>query len=492
MNESQAGIKLILETEKLVYNAGEKIVTKPIGKKIRIKDNKAEFILGSKFKKIKDTLDKFGLRCIIPLKEYSEINGGKVLAWLVVNKNKVPAIVDKKDRIEFAFDIGKTFLDLVNERYFKGKKDLHNLSNPAIEKLYKSVPYWMRKYVYKRYYKKLHNALKEVSGFKTSFPIDPAGYVLHSALVETIKKNSEFAKIGYWPNKYKAAFMLTHDIDPTKYTYKQGIFILSRKLRNHKSTMNFVGKYTGQYLRRFDTENEIGCHGYIHDREFSSISKNQREIRIRKAKNILENFFRRKIIGFRAPALQKTKDLYGILWKSGFEYDSSAIDSQREEPACGSGVSYNLPYYIFDFENKKFEEVLEIPISAPDCISPIYFGHSLKKTAELFELKAKWISEIGGVCNFIIHAPAWGNDDAKQRMWLLDRIQNIDKREFWIATGNEINKWWRERRDIDMSIKGNKIKLKSKHKIKNLIILSKARRYKINLEAGKETILNMK
>lgn len=249
MDASKAGIRLILETEKIAYNAKKKIITKPIGKKIPVENNKAELILGNKFIKIKDVLDKFRLKCIIPLKEYSELNCGKPLAWLVIKGSRVPAIAEKKDRIEFAFDIGKVFLELVNERYLKMTKVMHGLSNPIIERLYKAAPYGLRKYIYRRYYKKIQNNLKKISGFKTSFPIDAAGYVLHSLLIGIIKDNSDYASIKYWPDKYKAAFMLTHDVEPTAFSYKKGIFILLNRLKNSKSTINLVGRYAGENLK---------------------------------------------------------------------------------------------------------------------------------------------------------------------------------------------------------------------------------------------------
>lgn len=449
MDESNAGLQLILETEKIAYKLKKRIISKPTGNKILVENSRAELILGNEFEKINYILSKFNLRCIIPLKELFEIKSGKVLAWFFINETKRPAIVEKEDRIEFAFDIGKTFLELVNERYYDVKEETHILSNTLIEKLYKNIPNKLRIFIYKKYYKKLHDKLKKSKEFNTLFPIDAAGFVLHNLFIELIKKNSDYVYIEYWPSQYKAVFMLTHDVEPTNYSYKKGIFILLSKLKLHKSTINLVSKYAKKKLiKTFSTENEIGCHGYIHDRKFASIGRKERNERVKKAKKILKKMFGREVVGFRAPALQKSKDLYDILWKNGFKYDMSMIDSQREEPGCGKGVSYNLPYHIFDFKNKRFKKILEIPTAAPDCISPLYFGYSLEDTAKLFEIKKKWIYSIGGVCNFIIHAPAWGKEDAEQRMWLLDNISNIDKKGFWIATGREVNDWWRKRGNI--------------------------------------------
>ena len=46
--------------------------------------------------------------------------------------------------------------------------------------------------------------------------------------------------------------------------------------------------------------------------------------------------------------------------------------------------------------NNKKSNILELPISAPDCISPYFFGYSMQETLNLFETKIKFIEKVNG------------------------------------------------------------------------------------------------
>ncbi|MHA1144187.1 MAG: polysaccharide deacetylase family protein [Candidatus Helarchaeota archaeon] len=66
---------------------------------------------------------------------------------------------------------------------------------------------------------------------------------------------------------------------------------------------------------------EIASHGYEHER-FSEISEHHEKI-LKRSKELLENTINKDVKGFRAPFLATSPELFGILVRTGFKYDSS-------------------------------------------------------------------------------------------------------------------------------------------------------------------------
>ena len=93
------------------------------------------------------------------------------------------------------------------------------------------------------------------------------------------------------------------------------------------------------------------------------------------AKEILEKTFDREITFFRAPTLQRPSDLLDSLEETGYKYDSSIIDSQREQPYCGKGNSFFLPFYPI-INNKKSNILAEgqmilMPAKVPHAVNAL-------------------------------------------------------------------------------------------------------------------------
>ncbi|MBI2672555.1 polysaccharide deacetylase family protein [Candidatus Woesearchaeota archaeon] len=395
----------------------------------------------------------------------SENLPGQSLAKLIIDGNEHEAVIKEKNKVVFLFDILTLFINLISENYFEKTKEKNVLSNELIEKIYKLLPYSIRIPIYKRYYKNIHSKLDKNNEFITKFPVDPAGFALLELIKDVISIQTELAYIKRWPSVFNYATLITHDTEPTKYAYKKGLRILLNKLAeyNIKSTITIQGAYV-KYINEEDKKDlkwhELGCHDLYHDRKFILISKEERTERLKEAKKIIENTFGKEINFFRAPALQRPNDLFDSLEETYYKYDSSIIDVQREEPFCGKGNSFYLPFY--PVLNNKISKILELNVSAPDCISPYFFGYTMDETLELFRKKINFLEKANGLGVFIIHTPAWGKRDAKNRLKLLDEVIK-NTRNSWAVTLSELTKWWDARNNLFLEIIDNRIYLINKN-----------------------------
>src|SRR3989344_7502904 len=389
----------------------------------------------------------------------------EVLATISDRKKEYPAIVKTQNKIFFLFDILTMFNNLITETYFEKTKEKNVLSNILIEKIYKLIPYSIRIPIYKRYYKNAHSKLDKNKEFITKFPVDPAGFVLLELIKEAISIQTELVYIKRWPSVFNYATLITHDTEPTKYAYRKGLRILLNKLAeyNIKSTITLQGAYV-KYINEEDKKDlerhDLGCHDMYHDRKFILISKEERTERLREAKKIIETTFGKEINFFRAPSLQRPNDLFESLEETNYKYDSSIIDVQREEPFCGKGNSFYLPFY--PVINNKISKILELNVSAPDCISPYFFGYTMDETLEMFRKKINFLEKVNGLGVFIVHTPAWGKKDAKNRLRLLDEVIK-NTRNSWAVTLSELAKWWEARNNLFLEITDNRIYLVNKN-----------------------------
>jgi peptidoglycan/xylan/chitin deacetylase (PgdA/CDA1 family) len=96
-----------------------------------------------------------------------------------------------------------------------------------------------------------------------------------------------------------------HDIQAT-------FFVTANFAIHHKKEIKAISK-----------KHEIALHGYYHFDNYTSMSREKIEKRLKNAKQIIEKIINKKIIGFRAPRMQFKEENYDILKKIGLKYDSS-------------------------------------------------------------------------------------------------------------------------------------------------------------------------
>lgn len=320
----------------------------------------------------------------------------------------------------------------MNEERFKdtpqGKKILMNppvpgtsrkTFNPLEAFLYKYIPYRIRLRVYRHYYKRQLNMLEP---HLRKFPIDTEGYLLYRSL--------GFKRINY-PNDCRMALVITHDVEPTKYAYTKGLprfLSLLESFPSVKSTFFLVSRFanmiSSRVLDKLINYHEIGSHGLNHDRRPDDIEL---------AKEQLEGIIGKKVIGYRAPAWVRPS--ISRLKSADIKYDVSFMDVQYESPQEGIGTSYFLPYYLDN-------SLIEMQTTAPDCISPYFFGYGMDETLKLFLDKIEWMHKIGAVFVLLVHVGAWGDKDADLREWLFKNIMKNLPDDCWITSCSSMYEWW--------------------------------------------------
>ena len=86
----------------------------------------------------------------------------------------------------------------------------------------------------------------------------------------------------------------------------------------------------------------------------------------------------------------------------------------------------------------------------------------MEETLELFRRKIKFMERVNGLGVYIIHTPAWGLEDAENRLRLLDEIIKNTKNS-WVATLTQITKWWEARLNLFLEYNDNKLHLINKN-----------------------------
>lgn len=145
---------------------------------------------------------------------------------------------------------------------------------------------------------------------------------------------------------------------------------------NITSTFFITGDVAERFpyvVKRIAERHEVASHGY-HHRRLDHITERE-ESEIQQSKQLLETVTKKEVLGFRAPRLLVCRELYQVLAKSGFRYDSSmtyfrpshfAIDGELTE------YRVQLPSALLRFPGglRLFETVCSL------SVFPVLFFHS--------------------------------------------------------------------------------------------------------------------
>lgn len=421
------------------------------------------FNKGAIFEKISSLLDSFGLsEVLVPLNgmvAYDILSNAEVLAEIEVEGVLYPAVILKDGNFLVAFDIGGCLLSLLTEGYFKSEEEKKALS-PVANHIYKIAPYNLRLAIYRNYLKSLRKQRAKSSYFTTSTPIEAAGWTLCQILIGALDYSLGFLpRIWKWPGTSTYAFCFTHDIEPRKYAYYQGLPKLLNTLRelNLKSTISLVSEppfvLPEDSLNKLEREeHEVISHGLFHNGTFSTISSSERASRIEKSRRILASIAGVEVKGFRAPWLQRTNDLGRLLEGQGFSFDSSFIDTDTslKKSWHGKGISFNFPFRLFSNRGEiKEYKVLELPLTGPQDMEPYFSGLNVNEYKAVFRQKHEWVRNIGGLYVFLVHAGVYGERDSKMRIDLLQHLFTlVEKQDVWITRLGEVSQWWLQREDL--------------------------------------------
>lgn len=168
---------------------------------------------------------------------------------------------------------------------------------------------------------------------------------------------------------------------------------------------------------------EIANHGYSH-RYFSQISFAEKKVEIEKSTTLLSQVTKERIVGFRAPGYDIDKQIFDLLEKFGYLYDSSIWPSYLSPflklwqrfiiSKRSTGYNYSLslmfspikPYFPSEknFYWPGSRNILEIPVTTlPFLRMPFHFSYLFLGKKQYFNFGLWLLKRRCKYLNFIFH-----------------------------------------------------------------------------------------
>lgn len=389
----------------------------------------------------------------------------EIIGKFIYDDYEYPGLIISKQKniICVPFEIYKQVILWENEKYVNTQE--RSLLNDFLIKWYDIFPQKLKK-TFKIYVRGIKNQISKNKTMYTNFPFENSSdtirlLIFNSILLYSLDSFELLPIINKWPNNYKAAMAITHDID-TNIDYNVGFprLLEIEEKYDIKTTWNFVANSSeysinSQLLSKLILKNyEVACHGLYHDLLSDKISSDEREDRLIESKSKLESMLDDyKVNGYRSPGLTRTEDLWFLLEKSGYKYDMSFPDNDHYTLSrYGMGVSSHVPYNpICKIEDEYKElEILELPLAALQEANLFFDLHLDEKEAiKIWIKKAEYIIRDGGLVVFLFHPSLF---IAKSKAEMYESLIRffINKNDLWITTSNTIAEWWNKRKNVDI------------------------------------------
>ncbi len=374
-----------------------------------------------------------------------------------------PAVVRLDECVWCTVDLGTAFANLITESYWPARRARSPFQLAArrfAEGLYYALPRRARELAQRQSYSVLERRLHMAdSGRVSEYPLDASGWLLSELLRSLLLLAAgSLLRLERWPAPFASAAAMTADVEPHRYAYEHGLgrLLCHPATARHSTSFGLVAEAAGAHLRQSDGDHlaahEVYCHGLTH-RGDPVVGRGAVARRMRTARALLEERIGRAVVGYRSPRLDRSADLQWALDDCGFEYDSSYPDIDRENTAhYGSGVRLNVPFRppLADGRGAfRRSRCLELPLTAPDCIQPLFGGVSLQDLRRTVAEKADFVRSTGGLYLALVHAGVFGNDDAGRREDHLAFVcSQLQHPETWFATQAEIATWWTQREQL--------------------------------------------
>lgn len=407
----------------------------------------------------------------VPLVDVAEVTRGTVLARLTPSGR--PAIARRNHCLWSLLDLGTAFANLMSETDGIARKapsiaPWYGAARRAAEMAYYAAPDAVRGWVQRRTYASLDQRLAALGERASDYPIDATGHLLIELVKQLVKlAGGALVRLARWPAPYHAAASLTHDVEPRRYAYTRGLERLLDTIEatGHPATLGLVAGPTtrhvhGEVMRRL-VPRRVLCHGLEHRGE--QVWGRQRvAATLERARMRLERKLGRSIPGYRSPRLDRSPDLAWALDRAGFRYDSSYPDVDRENMAnFGRGVRLNVPFrpLIDDgVSGPRPSRCLELPLTAPDCIQPLFAGESRERLRQTIEAKAAFLAATGGLYVALVHGGVFDEDDANLRTEHLEFVyRQLRRADVWLAGMEDIADWWCRREALRLVVKASAV-----------------------------------
>ena len=177
---------------------------------------------------------------------------------------------------------------------------------------------------------------------------------------------------------------------------------------------------------------EVGLHGG------HNAYNNLDEIEDKKKR--LEKDLGKKVIGYRNHYLKfKVPDTWELLSKAGFKYDTTF--GYADCVGFRNGMCH--PFKPFNLDTNMEIDIFEIPLTIMDCTLFDYMKLDFDKAWDVTKMLIDIVEKHKGIITILWHNTYMVDDKLK----FYEKILNYcDEKGAWMASGEEIWKWWREER----------------------------------------------
>jgi peptidoglycan/xylan/chitin deacetylase (PgdA/CDA1 family) len=402
---------------------------------------------------------------VAPRADVAELTRGTVLATLATGR---PAVARRNRCVWALVDFGAAFTHLMREddgvrRPPPRTSPWWTAARKAAEAVYYATPDVLRGVIQRRAYATLDQRLAALGDRASEYPIDATGHLVVEAVKHLVRLAAgSLVRVARWPAPYHAAASLTHDVEPRRYAYTRGMDRLLDAIdgTGHPATLGLVAGPTRRHLgadalRRLAARRVL-CHGLEHRGE-QVWGRTRVATTLERARVGLERTLGRPVVGYRSPRLDRSPDLAWALDRAGFRYDSSYPDVDRENVASfGRGVRLNVPFRppVDDGAGGlRPSRCLELPLTAPDCIQPLFAGESPERLRQTVESKAAFVAATGGLYVALVHGGVFDDRDADLRTAHLEFVyRQLRRSDVWLAGLEEIADWWSRREDLRLNV----------------------------------------
>jgi peptidoglycan/xylan/chitin deacetylase (PgdA/CDA1 family) len=247
--------------------------------------------------------------------------------------------------------------------------------------------------------------------------------------------------LWFWPDRYRAAAILTHDVESDEGArLALELADLEQEL-GFRSSFNFGAWYEqldpGILRELAERGFEIGMHGLTHDRQLFE-SRQSFEDRLGPLADLAA---RLGAVGFRSPATHRVFDWLAEL---PVDYDATIPNSDPYEPQPGGCCSL-WPFFI--------GPVVELPYTLPqDHTLLTLLGH---RSPELWLEQSELIEREHGLIQCVSHPDPGYLGDADKRAVYREFLAGLAERSgVWHALPREVAAWWRRRAAADPDVEG--------------------------------------
>jgi hypothetical protein len=348
--------------------------------------------------------------------------------------------------LSLPFDPTEVIDNLRLERYAASSHDgmLDTKPGSRISELYyllrPLLPPWLRRQVQRIYLRRWDSI---------AFPRWPVDLTVEDLLEKLLLLFMKAAGVNsipfiwYWPEGASSAAIVTHDVETSSgRDYCASLMDLNESA-GIRSSFQIVPE--DRYTISPSLLQEIRSRGHVvnvqdlnHDGRLFR-NREQFATRVQSINRYGRKF---RALGFRSAVLYRNPDWFDQL---EFEYDMSVPNSGCLEAQRG-GCCTVFPYFIGD--------LLEIPVTTTQDYS---LFHVLRDySVRIWKAQLTAISERHGLSSFIIHPDYLSQERARDTYRaLLDLLnEHRSAHGMWIATADEVNRWWRERSRMTLTLEG--------------------------------------